>query len=74
MLKEVTDESPWLATNTAPVPVEEDELLLLQAFKPTNKTGTTTPARNRNLIPILFCLPYPLSSFPAGRSLLTPLD
>src|SRR6185312_1897788 len=74
ILKDVTDESPWLATNTAPVPEEDDELLLLQAFKPTSKTGTTIPARNRNLVPILFCLPCPLSSFPVGRTRLTPAD
>src|ERR1700730_10257688 len=72
MLKDVTDESPWLATNTAPVPAEEDdELPLMQAFKPTSRTGTTIPARNRNLVPILFCLPV-LS--PAFRRALRPVD
>src|ERR1700682_2912564 len=62
-LKDVTDESPWLATNTAPVPAEDDELLLLQALKPTSKTGTTIPARNRNLVPLLFFLPVLSQAF-----------
>ena len=48
MLKDVTVESPWLATNTAPVPAEDDELsLLLQALRPTSNAGITIPARNR---------------------------
>src|ERR1700687_331562 len=63
MVKDETDESPWLATNTAPVPAEDGELLLLQALKPTSKTGTTIPARNRNLVPILFCLPVLSQAF-----------
>src|SRR6266404_7254877 len=63
ILKDVTAESPWLATNTAPVPAEDDELLLLQALKPTSKTGTTIPARNRNLVPILFFLPVLSQNF-----------
>jgi hypothetical protein len=63
MLKDVTAESPWLAMNTAPVPAEDDELLLLQALKPTSKIGITIPARNRNLVPILFFLPVLSQSF-----------
>src|SRR5450755_368498 len=74
ILKDETDESPWVATNTAPVPEEDNELLLLQALKPTSKTGSTIPARNRNLVPILFFLPSPLSSFPTGRAPHTPVD
>jgi hypothetical protein len=56
MLKDETEESPWVATKTAPVP-EPVELLLEQAVKLSNKTGTTTHARNRNLVPILFFSP-----------------
>src|SRR6478672_2746297 len=56
MLKVETDESPWLATNKTPVPEELDEVVLLQAVKPSSKTGTPIPARNRNLFPILFLL------------------
>src|SRR5712692_4858778 len=63
MLYAQTDESPWVATNTAPVPEEDDELLLLQALKPSSKTGTTIPARSRNLVPILFCLPILSQAF-----------
>src|SRR5713101_7551662 len=74
MLKDETEESPWLPTNTAPVPAEDDELLLSQALKPTSKTGTTIPARNRNLVPILFFLPVLSQSFRRARIPLTPLD
>ena len=57
MLKLETVESPWLATNTAPVPDVDDEVLVLQALKTSSKTGSPIPARNRNLVPILFSLP-----------------
>jgi hypothetical protein len=58
MLKAETDESPWVATNRAPVPEAlDDELLVLQALKQSSKTGSNNPARNRNLVPIRFFLP-----------------
>src|ERR1700687_3963921 len=63
MLKEETDESPWVATNRAPVPEEDDELLLVQVLKPSSKAKTPIPARNRNLVPIRFCLPVLSQAF-----------
>ena len=64
MLYAETDESPWVATNRAAVPVADELLLLLlQEGKPNNKTGRAIPARNRNLVPILFNLPVLSQAF-----------
>jgi hypothetical protein len=57
MLKDETDESPSAATKSAPVPEVLLEVLLEQAVKQNNNAGSATPARNRNLVPILFLLP-----------------
>jgi hypothetical protein len=57
MLKLETEESPKAATNNAPVPEVVPEVELEHAVKQNNNAGSVTPARNRNLVPILFLLP-----------------
>src|SRR5450631_2205973 len=74
MLKDETDESPWVATNKAPVPEDNDEPPLLQALRQSSKTGTAIPASNRNLVPIRFVLPVLSQAFRRGRTGLTPVD
>jgi hypothetical protein len=41
MLKAETSESPWVATKRAPVLEVVVELLLVQAFQPSSKTGSS---------------------------------
>jgi len=57
ILKDETDESPSAAMKSAPVPEVELEVELEHAVKQNNNAGSATPARNRNLVPILFLLP-----------------